>query len=289
MSGRIARSWNITKQSWHVLRQDKHLMVFPLLSAILAIFVVSGGIIPTIAYAMSEPNGQPPEEVLKSLAQGPFFWIAVFAAYFTCFTIVTYFNAALVACVSARFEGRDSSALAGLKLATARLPKILAWAFLSATLGVVLEMLKERAGWIARIFLRGVEVLWTIATFFVVPVLVMENLGPIDAVKRSVDVLRKTWGESLVVQFGTSLAISLITLGAIVVCFGAGLGLSLALKNPIPVSVSIGVGFLLALVATLIGTTLKSILVVACYRYASGHEIPDSFDSDSLRAVFRKK
>lgn len=289
MAGRIARSWSITKQSWLVLMQDKHLMIFPLISAVCAIFIVLGGIIPAIAYCMNNPNGQTPEDALKSISQNPIWWLGVFTLYFLCFTVVTYFNAALVACVTARFEGRDSSALAGLKLATARLPKILAWAFLSATLGVVLQMLKERAGWLARIFLKGVEVMWTIATFFVVPVLVMENLGPIDAVKRSVEVLRKTWGESLVAQFGTSLAITLITLGAMLLSTLIGLGISLAVKNPLPVAIGLGVGFLLALVATLIGTTLKSILVVACYRYASGHEIPASFDADSLRSAFRAK
>ncbi len=208
MAGRMARSWALTKQSWHVLMEDKHLMVFPLISGIITCLIAAGAIVPAVVYFAAAEQNQT-EEAVQDFIKGPLFWAAVFAVYFVSFTVVTYFNAALVACVIARFEGRDSSAMAGLKVATARLPKILAWALLSSTVGVALSMLKERAGFIASLFLKGAEVVWAVATFFVVPVLVVDNVGPIDAVKKSVDVLKKTWGESLVAQFGASIVLEI--------------------------------------------------------------------------------
>lgn len=38
-------------------------------------------------------------------------------------------------------------------------------------MGVVLQMLKENVGWLGRLVLGATGVAWTIATFFVVPVL----------------------------------------------------------------------------------------------------------------------
>lgn len=288
MRDRMARSWALTRQSWGVLMQDKHLMVFPIISGLLSLVVIAAGAAPLIAYAATRQGKQTDEEI-KRLFQGPVAYGVLFGVYFVTFTIITYFNAALAACVISRFNGGDSSASAGLRAATRRLPKILAWAAVNATVGVVLQVLKERAGWIARLLLGGVELMWGIATFFVVPVLVVEDVGPIDAVKRSVEVLKKTWGESLIAQFGTSIVLTLIGAGFLIGGVGGGIAIAVAMGTPW-VGLAVGaVGLAGAVLTALVSTTLRSIMVVACYRYAATGEAPGAFDGAMLKGMFRVK
>lgn len=288
MAGTMARSWELTKQSWGVLKQDKHLMVFPIISGLLSMAVIAAAAAPVIVYAATR-EGKKPDQEIQRLFQGPAAYVVMFAVYFVMFTIITYFNAALVACVTNRFNGGDSSASAGLRVATQRLPKILAWAAVNATVGVVLQALKERAGWLARLLLGGVEIVWGIATFFVVPVLVVENVGPIDAVKRSMEVMKKTWGESLVAQLGTSVVLTLIGMAFLVGGIGGGIALAATMSTPW-VGLAVGlVGLAGAVLTALVSTTLKSIMVVACYRYAATGEAPGAFDGPTLQQMFKVK
>ena len=260
MRERMARSWALTKQSWEVLKQDKHLMIFPIISGMLSLLVIAAGLVPLVAYVVTQ-EGKKTEEEIQRLFRGPAAYAVLFAVYFVTFTIITYFNAALVACVINRFNGGDSSASAGLRLATRRLPKILAWAAVNATVGVLLQALKDKAGWLARLLLGGVEIMWTVATFFVVPVLVVEDVGPIDAVKRSIVVLKKTWGESLIAQFGTSIVLTLIGAAFLIGGVGGGIAIAVAMGTPW-VGLAVGaIGLAGALLTALVSTTLRSIMV----------------------------
>ena len=213
----------------------------------------------------------------------------MFLIYFVTFSIGTFFNAALIACAMNRFNGEDSSARAGLAVALKRLPQILAWSLLNATVGMLLQMLKERAGWIGRIILGFVGMGWAIATFFVTPVLVVEGVGPFKAVKRSMQVLKKTWGESLVSQVGVGVVMGFIAFGTLMVFLLVGGGLSLALESPWPIAVLGPLGLLAMMLVVLVSSTLKTILVAACYRYAATGLVPEQFDGATLRTMFGSK
>jgi hypothetical protein len=203
--------------------------------------------------------------------------------------IVTFFNASLISCAIARFNGEDSSAKAGMKAALKRWPQILGWALLNATVGVALQWLKERTGFIGRIVLSFIGFAWTIATFFVVPVLVIEGVGPISAVKRSVSVLKKTWGESLVAQVGVSLVMGWIGMAVFLPLLIGGV-LLIAAADQIVLGASLIVLGVVALVLIgLVSSTLKMILVAACYRMATTGLVPEQFDGASLRGMIGKK
>lgn len=290
MAGKFSRGWAITKQSWGVLRQDKHLLVFPVLSALVCLVVAAFMLGPWIAFiVMNAKDGS--REAIESAAasRGPFSFVILFLTYFLSFSVVTYFNTALVACVMNRFRGEDSSAMAGIRLANRRLPRIFAWALVNATVGVLLNALKERVGWLARFFLGGVELMWNVATFFVVPVLVVEDVGPIDAVKRSVDVLRKTWGESLIAQFGSSIVLAAAAVFAMVGGIAAGV-IAMMMTDSVVLLVScILVGFLVASFIALVSSTLRVIMIAACYRFASTGESPAGFEPALLQSMFKTK
>src|SRR5262249_42533910 len=116
--------------------------------------------------------------------------------------VIVFFNSALVACAIIRFKGGDPTVSDGLRAAGNRFPQILAWALASATVGVILRAIESRSEKVAQFAAALVGAAWSIATFFVVPVLVVERVGPVDAVKRSLSVLTRTWGEALTANFG---------------------------------------------------------------------------------------
>lgn len=295
MFTRLAQSWELTKQSWAVLRADKHLLLFPVFSGmailvVLALVLVPAGVLMSAMGVFVHESQRPAGEVafietvqFKALCTG-----VLFVLYFGCFTVATFFNVALMACAMARFNGEDSSAKAGLGLAWKRLPQILAWSAVNATVGVILQMLKERAGFLGRWVLSLVGLAWTIATFFVVPVLVVEGVGPIDAVKRSAAVLKKTWGQSLAAQVGVSAALSIASIAVLLVLVGGGILAAIFVSGWLG-GILIVLGILIMLALALVAATLKQIITAACYRFASTGLVPEQFDGQSLRSMFVAK
>src|SRR5262249_40397015 len=121
-------------------------------------------------------NGKPPAWV----------YAVGFAFYFCCYFVIIFCNSALVACALMRFNGQEPRLADGFKMACARLPQILAWTLVSATVGILLQLvesLHEDVGYYVSLVLGAA---WSIMTFFVVPVLVVEKTGPFAAVGRSV-------------------------------------------------------------------------------------------------------
>jgi hypothetical protein len=150
--------------------------------------------------------------------------------------------------------------------------------------GIILRAIEswsERAGQFAAALLGGA---WSIATYFVVPVLVVEKVDPINAVKRSFEVLRKTWGESLSANFGIGIITFLGMLAAMVPLF---LGF-FALANGMTAVGIVGIvcGILALITMSLISSALSSILLGALYLYAADGEVPQQFDSRVLENAF---
>lgn len=280
MFDRISNGWALAKQSWQVLMLDKELLLFPLISGISCLMVLASFAVPLYStqyfQTVMDDGGQ--------VTQDPIAWIILFAFYFANYFVIVFFNTALIACAIIRFRGGDPTVMDGLRAATARLPQILAWALVSATVGIILraiESYSEKAGALASALLGGA---WTIATYFVVPVLVVEKVDPLNAIKRSFAVLRKTWGESLSANFG----IGIITfLGMLLAMVPLVLG-GMALANGMTAAGVLGVacGILAIITLSLVSSALNSILLGALYLYAADGEVPQQFDSHVLSDAF---
>lgn len=283
MLERIQRSWTLTKQSWSVLASDRHLLIFPVLSSIACLIVLASFAVPFVLTGVLQST-----EELGDVVFTPVRAALLFLFYFINFFIITYFNSALIACALNRFNGQDSSASAGFRAANARLPQIFAWSGLSATVGVVLKMLEERMGLIGAIVIRLIGMGWAIASYFVVPVLVVEGVGPIEAVKRSAAVLKRNWGESLITNLGVGAVTSFALLLA-VLPFGIGIVGTVALESVIPVIVGGAVTVILVIAVSLISSTLTSVIRAALYRYATTGEAPPQFEVSMLQSAFREK
>ncbi len=169
-----------------------------------------------------------------------------------------------------------------------RLPQIFAWSLLAATVGMLLRMLEERLSFLGKIAVGLVGLVWTIAIYFVVPVLAAERVGPFEAVKRSSKILMKTWGESLVgnISMGMiSLLFGLPGIGLIIVGFVIG-----AAINSIGVGILIGAcGVIYLVFLSIVMSTLQQIFLAGTYLYASEGVIPRGFKEELLRDAFRRK
>lgn len=280
MFQRISNGWALAKQSWGVLMLDKELLLFPLISGIACLLVLASFAVPLYNtdyfQTVMDEGGQ--------VGEDPLAWVILFAFYFVNYFVIVFFNSALIACAIIRFRGGDPTVSDGLRASMNRLPQIAAWALVSATVGIILRAIEsrsEKAGQFVAALLGGA---WSIATYFVVPVLVVEKVDPVNAVKRSFGVLRKTWGESLSANFGIGIMTFLGILLAIVpIIMGV-----MALANG---STALGVagilcGLLAIILVSLISSALNSIVLGALYLYAADGEVPQQFSSRVLSDAF---
>jgi hypothetical protein len=286
MFERISRSFQLAMSSWHVLRTDKKLIVFPLISGIGVLIVLVSFVAPV---AVLIATGNIDVDLNKDNAQAPW-WVypLTFAFYFCNYFVIVFCNAALISCALMRFNGDEPTIGDGFRAAAARLPQIAAWALVAATVGLILKVIENAHEKVGEIISAILGTAWTVITFFVVPILVVEKLGPIAAVGRSIALLKKAWGEALVGQFGLGLFKFLLMIPGILGLV-VGIGLAVAVQ---PVAIGIAVAALAVLYLLTAGAAcaaLDSIFLSALYQYAAFEKVPDSFDRNTIEHAFARK
>jgi len=280
MFERIANGFTMARSSWSVLMADKKLLVFPMISGILTLLILATFAIPT---AILHQKGQLMGEDGK-----PHIWFypILFAYYVATYAAVIFCNAALVSCALLRFDGQPATLGDGLRVAMARLPQILAWAVVSATVGMVLnaiESANERIGYFIKMILGTA---WSLMTYFVVPILVVEKVGPIDAVKRSTSLIRKTWGEALVGKVGLGLFFFLMVIPLIALFVGGIVLLKTSVAIGVTVLAITGILFLIFLA---VSSAMSTIFLTAIYQYAQFQRVPDGFNQQAMAGAFGHK
>jgi Family of unknown function (DUF6159) len=275
MFDKFSRSWGLVKASAAVLRSDKELMAFPVISGLATLVVLATFLLPLVALRMFE-NGF---SVLGAA------WVFLF--YFCQYSVIIFCNCALVGAAMIRLDGGDPTLADGFNAAKARLPAILGYAAIAATVGLVLKRMKDDDNLLMRIIGSGLGAAWTLATFLVVPVLVSQDVGPIDALKRSVNLLKRTWGENAIGNVGIGMAFGAITLGVILI------GVLLAyLAAQVSVALAIAIAVVFVIAVLLLGvyqTALSGIYSAALYRYATAGEAPPAFQGLQLERAFQPK
>jgi hypothetical protein len=282
MFERISNGWELTKQSFHVLRLDKELIIFPLLSGIACLVVLASFALPLwfSGYAESVANDEHPEN-------NPLAYVLLFAFYAANYFVIVFFNSALVACAVIRFRGDNPTLKDGLGAAMERLPQIFGWALVAATVGVILRVIEGRSERVGRIVASLLGMGWSIVTFFVVPVIVIEKAGPITAVKRSTAILKNTWGEALTANFGIGMIAFLLNIPAFLLIF---VGMPVAITvNVVLGGVMVALGLFAILIISLVSTALNAIVLAALYLYASTNRVPAAFDESRLSGAFGRR
>lgn len=282
--GKFARSWALMKSSANILRQDKELMLFPLFAGLASLVVVASFAWPIIA--MIGTHHADFEGQRRSVS--PLFMLVSFAFYFVQYTVVIFFNTALASAALIRLDGGDPTLADGLRVAMGKITNILGYALIAATVGMILRALQERLGFVGRIVAGVLGFGWTVATFLVVPVLAAQDVGPVDAVKRSTSLLKRTWGENLIGSAGIGFAGGILTLCLFAVSgllfFGAVATGSFALM------LAVGIVGVIALIAlTLFQSAMHGVYSAALYRFAEEGDPGQGFDKALLEGAFRRK
>ena len=282
MFQRISNSWFLVKASAAVLSADKELMVFPAISAVLSVVVLITFAVPSVLAGLFDSAAL--NESGFPLAG----YVVAFLFYVVQYFVIFFCNTALVGAALIRLRGGDPTVADGFRLAQSRVGHIFGYAVIAATVGVVLRAISERSGFIGKLVVSFVGLAWNVATFLVVPVLAAEDVGPLDAVKRSSAYLRKTWGEQIVGTAGMGAVFGLISFATVI--GGIALFIAAAATQSAALMIAVAVGFVFTLMAiALVSSTLGGIYAAAVYRFAAEGDAGTFFSADMVRGAFRKK
>lgn len=274
--GKIERTWELMSASWNVLRKDKEILLFPVLSGIALILVMASFAVPLFMI------GDFKKMAVSGAAIEP--WIALFLFYFSNYLVIIFFNTAIVACATIRMSGKDPVVSDGLRAASNRLSAIFGWAAISATVGMILRMIENRSSFIGRIVAGFLGMAWSITSYLVIPVLVNENKGPIEAYQESVRLLKKTWGEELIGNFSFGLVFFVLSLPAIILVF-AGVLMGKGALTLIFICMALLYGVLLSVIQS----ALQGIFQAALYQYAQKGTVAPGFDQNLLKSAITPK
>lgn len=282
----LSRSWDFTKLSYGLLREHKHLTVFPLLSTTATFLVLASFALPLWGLGLFEEWSAAMDSTSEQ-SQDTAMYVTAFLFYFCNYFVIVFFNSALCACVLEILERGDASVGFGLKFALRRIHSIFGWALVSAVIGMLLKALErnQRSGRFIAAILGSA---WTAMTFFVIPIIVTDGVGPIKAFKRSMKTLKSTWGTALMGNLSMGLIAFLLmlpvfALGALLFWFAA------QGQSEILWVVAILATVVMVIAAVAATATADGIFKAYLYAYASGRGLPDNVNTTEFAEAFRSK
>lgn len=276
MAGRIGNSVTLMKASMDVLKLDKELLIFPVMSGVACVLVMASFAAPIFMSGAGE---------VFANADSSYLAMAVmFLFYVVQYTVIFFFNSALVGAALIRLDGGNPTLSDGLAIASKRMGSILGYAVIAATVGMILRMISERGGLFAKIAAMIGGVAWTMATYLAVPVLVTKNIGALDAIKESAQIFRRTWGEQISGNFGLSWAVALLFFAWTALSFAIG-WVAVTLVSPTAALPVVGITVMGYVFIGLLGSAMKGIYTAALYRYAMTGDA-GSFDAQIVGNAF---
>jgi hypothetical protein len=280
------RTWALTSMTFEVIKKDREMLLFPLLAAVCSIVFSVAMLFPTVITHLLNDGG--------SMVWGPLQLAATFATYFGLALITTFFNTCVVYTTKVRLSGGDATFGESLSFAFSRIGRIVSWSLLAASVGLLLSMLENAArnakgiGSILVSILRSIlATAWNVVTLFVVPAMVYNDLGPIDAIKSSLETLKGAWGESLARHYGMGLASFLFSLPAVIGIFLVALGMGGGVPVGLGIALIAVLGVYLLSVA-LVFNVANAVFNTALYHYAASRQVPAGFSPEVLQGAFRQ-
>jgi hypothetical protein len=278
--GRFKASLIITKESWSLLKKDKEMMMFPILSLIVSVIIIA--IAGAVGFFMMLNGNLKNIENLKEGNYGIQLLIA-FIFYFVTVFVTIFFETGIITIVKGRLNNQDLTFSDGLKNSFRKSGKIAMWALVAATVGIILKAISERSGLLGKIVIWILGAAWSILTFFIAPILIVEELSIKDSLQKSAAIIKKVWGETVIVNVGVSLFFSLLILIGLIVFIAA-----LFTMN-VKIIIAAGILWVLwVIILAIISSTLNVIFRVVLYEYANSGVIPQGFSPDVIRLAFRE-
>lgn len=281
---RLSQGWRLGMTSLEVIRDNPKLTLFPILSgvALFSVMITFGLSIAASLGIGSAVFDYGSIEVSSGISD-TLAYLLLFVFYLINFFVVVFFNVAMVYSVKEIFAGRAVRIMDGMRFAANRLRTILAWSAIAATVGTVLKMIQDNTGFIGQILIGIVGFAWGVMTYFVVPVLTYEEVGPVDAIKRSTEIIREKWGESI----GAGFSFALLWIAGIIGSF-IGMGILIALDIPVAGVLFLFGGLLFTIIIT---STAKTVFLAAAYEYTQNNRSSSNvyFQNASLDRIFYPK
>ena len=288
MFEKIENSWKLAKECWRILMLDKEMLAFPALSTLTTIVVMGLIAYPLWAAGFFDyaPTTNAEEVKIFHLSMYLKYAILTIIPSYVIYLIMTFYNAGLVTCAFIRLCGDDPILADGFHIAWKRLPQIFTWSLLGATVGLLLRMIKGENNLIRNLFSGALGLGWRVASFFTIPVIVAEEKGAIDALKRSGQLVKKNWGEALTLEVG----LSVLAYPVMLPVFGM-IGVSYYVWD---ISPALGVSLLIlaalyTFITSLVFSTLDAIAKAALYMFASGDQMPENFNNEILQTMFKRE
>ena len=274
MAGAFSRSFQLVKESFNVLKQDKEIMLFPIISTVLVVLVFVSFIIPV--YFLGVKTGSMPNYL---------FYVLFFAFYLVSYFIIIFFNTGLITCAHIRLNGKNPTFKDGIRNAKKHIGKIFVWALISATVCIVLRAIADRSRLLGRIVVGIIGIAWSLLTFFIIPVLIFEDKSIKESIKRSASLFKKTWGENIIGQFSIGLFFVILAVVGIVI----PIILSFYATSSITFILIIGIMVLYWVILGIISSSLNGVFVVALYQYAVTGKVPSVYSPEVIRNAFKEK
>jgi hypothetical protein len=263
--GVLERTWRLYKESFSVLSEDGKILLFPVLSGTCVVLLAAGFFVPLYR-----------DGTLGSIAHRTGTWdmyAAVFLWYYLNHFLIIFFNSALIGCAGIRLSGGRPTLADGFGAALARTGRIAVWALVAATVGLVLSTFNNRRGLVSRLVGATFSIGWTMMTYLLVPVLMMEDRGVFDSIYRSEELFRQQWGEELIGSFGFGLLNTLLLIPGFLMGF---------LIWRFDRAGSVVVGLVYALFLAVVSSAVTGVFKAALYRFAATGTVPPGFTGDAL-------
>src|SRR6266487_3236864 len=271
---RLENGWKLTMSSFKILKANKQLIIFPVLSGISLVLIIGSFVVASMA------NNGWELQTIRELKGSVEYYAVIFLFYLVNYFVVVFFNMALIHCTRLYFKGEEVSVRAGLKFSMSRIGAIFSWAVFAATVGLILRAIQENSGIIGKIITGIIGIVWSVATFFVVPVIAYENLGPVGAFKRSAQLMKQKWGESIVAGFSFGLIQFLAFLVVGIPLFLLG-----SLVNPfLGIALAVAGSFIIMSIIS----AAQTIFISAVYHNING-DVTKYFDQQLVDGLFVQK
>jgi hypothetical protein len=271
MMQRFSNTWSLMKSSFAVLQAEKKLLIFPVISSLVTLFILASFIFPILVL----DKGWIEDGIISESTQW-YHYLQLFGIYYICYFIMLFFNSATVASAIYVMRGGKPSIGGAVNVVFSRIGALAAWALIAASIGLILNIIENQSDKIGKIISGLLGMSWTLVSFMVLPILIIENRGPVESLKASISMLRSTWGEQILGHFSFGLIYFIMILPMFVVF--------LLLMNMGETAIMFAIVFavIYTLAAAAVQWVLQSIYMGTLYMYARDHEIPAGFSVSQI-------
>ncbi len=271
---RFSNTWSLMKSSFEVLKEDPRILIFPILSGVFSLLIIGSFLLPFFA-----TGDLSSVRILES--EGGFLgYIYLFLFYFLSYFVVLFFNSASVAFAIDFMRGGRPTISNSLRMVIKKITPLLGWTFIAATVGLIINSLENSSDSFGKIISVVLGLSWTVISFLVLPILIIEGKGPITSLKLSTKMLKDSWGEQLIGHFSFGLLFAALTIPiGLFILFALQAGGTIAIAG-------LGIGILLMVVLGVVQWALQSIFMGAMYLYVRKDNVPLTFSLSQISNAF---